>query len=260
MANEEKSDRDALSTAEDQAISYDRVVKNRVKQDRPYSHLIDLITIAEGSIVLDLGCGTGYLSSFLAELVGPSGHVIAVDPDRQRIRVAKANVKVANITFLVADGETFPEQEYDAVFCNAVMGSIENKLPVFNRVRKLLRPGGQFVLGVYLGLHPIFDEMSRLMGPEGEKKINAMWHHVPAEVFVELAKSSGFVVTKKEEDKIVYSYPNIDGVLENWYAATHGKFDPTLADPQKLKEFKDKFAGQEIVKKLPYGRFVLTKI
>ena len=60
------------------------------------------------------------LSSFLAERVGPSGHVIAVDPDRERIRVAKANVKVANITFLVADGETFPEQEYNAVFCNVV--------------------------------------------------------------------------------------------------------------------------------------------
>ena len=200
------------------------------------------------------------LSSFLAERVGPSGHVIAVDPDRERIRVAKANVKVANITFLVADGETFPEQEYDAVFCNAVMGSIENKLPVFNRVRKFLLPGGQFVLGVYLGLDPFVNELSKLMGPEGERKINAMWHHVPAEVYVELAKSSGFVVTKKEEDELVYSYPNIDAVIENWYAATHGRFDPTLADPQKLKEFKDKFEGQEVVKKLSFARFVLTKV
>ena len=88
----------AASTAEKQALVYDRVVRDHVKRDRPYSHLIDLrITIAEGSIVLDLGCGTGYLSSVLAERVGPSGHVIAVDPDRERIRVAKANVKVANI-------------------------------------------------------------------------------------------------------------------------------------------------------------------
>ena len=118
MATEEKDVHTvtAASTAQKQALVYDRVVRDHVKQDRPYSHLIDLITIAEGSIVLDIGCGTGYLSSFLAERVGPSGHVIAVDPDRERIRVAKANVKVANITFLVADGETFPEQEYDAVF------------------------------------------------------------------------------------------------------------------------------------------------
>ena len=79
-------------------------------------------------------------------------------------------------------------------------------------------------------------------------------------MYVELAKSSGFVVTKKEEDELVYSYPNIDAVIENWYAATHGRFDPTLADPQKLKEFKDKFEGQEVVKKLSFARFVLTKV
>ena len=64
MANEEKDvhTTTAASAAEKQALVYDRVVRDHVKQDRPYSHLIDLVTIAEGSIVLDLGCGTGYLS------------------------------------------------------------------------------------------------------------------------------------------------------------------------------------------------------
>ena len=48
-------------------------------------------------------------------------------------------------------------------------------------------------------------------------------------------------------------------MIENWYAATHGKFDPTLADSQKLKDFKDRFTGQEVVKKLSFARFVFIK-
>ena len=39
--------------------------------------------------ILDLGCVTGELSAYLAELVGPKGRVLAVDPDKERILVAK---------------------------------------------------------------------------------------------------------------------------------------------------------------------------
>jgi ubiquinone/menaquinone biosynthesis C-methylase UbiE len=41
--------------------------------------LISQISIKEGSKILDLGCGTGYLASVLGERVGPQGKVIGVD-------------------------------------------------------------------------------------------------------------------------------------------------------------------------------------
>ena len=42
-----------------------------------------------GDTILDLGCGTGELSAYLAELVGPEGKVVAVDPDKERILLAQ---------------------------------------------------------------------------------------------------------------------------------------------------------------------------
>ena len=42
-----------------------------------------------GDAILDLGGGTGELSAYLAELVGPEGKVVAVDPDKERIRRAQ---------------------------------------------------------------------------------------------------------------------------------------------------------------------------
>lgn len=44
-------------------------------------------TVDPGSVVLDMGCGSGYLASVLADRVGTEGKVIAVDPDVGRIKV-----------------------------------------------------------------------------------------------------------------------------------------------------------------------------
>ena len=37
--------------------------------------------------MLDMGCGTGEITSFIADQVGEEGEVIGVDPDQERIKV-----------------------------------------------------------------------------------------------------------------------------------------------------------------------------
>ena len=49
--------------------------------------LLGEISLTPGGVVLDMGCGSGYLASVLAEHVGPAGRVIAVDPDAGRVKV-----------------------------------------------------------------------------------------------------------------------------------------------------------------------------
>ena len=58
-------------------------------QEEDSLRLIRQLCPQEGMKVLDLGCGTGYLSKVLAERVGLRGKVVAVDPDKERLRIAK---------------------------------------------------------------------------------------------------------------------------------------------------------------------------
>ena len=109
--------------------------------------IIKDVVICEGSTILDLRCRTGYLSKMLSECVGHKiAMVVAVDPDGERLAIARAKYPSNNIEYIQADDQSFPAGEYDIIFSNLVIHWIDDKKAVFNRVYANLRPGGCFVL------------------------------------------------------------------------------------------------------------------
>jgi len=59
------------------ALDPDRNINNG--EPRLWAVLFDLLGIAVGTSVAHVGSGTGYYSAILAELVGPSGRVTAIE-------------------------------------------------------------------------------------------------------------------------------------------------------------------------------------
>ena len=95
--------------SDSEAASYER---NSEVQRRLGIQLIDQISIEKGAIVLDLGCGTGYLTKLLSERVGPEGKVVAVDPDGERLKIAREKYSSPNIEYIQADDKTFSPGQY----------------------------------------------------------------------------------------------------------------------------------------------------
>ena len=62
--------------------------------------MISMLNIPECSTVLDLGCGTGSLSRILSEKVGSKGRVEAVDPDGERVKIAREKYSASNIEYI----------------------------------------------------------------------------------------------------------------------------------------------------------------
>lgn len=59
--------------------------------------------VGQGKRILEIGCGTGNMTSWLAEQVGDSGHVYALDFNAEQIKIAKQHATergLRNITFL----------------------------------------------------------------------------------------------------------------------------------------------------------------
>jgi ubiquinone/menaquinone biosynthesis C-methylase UbiE len=62
------------------------------------AEIMDALGIAEGSIVADLGAGSGWFTIRLARRVGPNGHVYAEDIQRPMIQAIKVRVDRLGLT------------------------------------------------------------------------------------------------------------------------------------------------------------------
>jgi phosphoethanolamine N-methyltransferase len=97
-----------------------------------------------GKAVLDLGCGTGGITRFLAETYRPAS-IVGVDIDRGLIeRAGDRTGGAAGLSFrTVRPGPLpFADGSFDLVFSKDAMVHIENKEALFAQIFRVLRPGG----------------------------------------------------------------------------------------------------------------------
>ena len=116
--------------------------------DKQFNHgkrLIADLAIRPGEAVLDVGSGAGRLAEHVADLVGPQGVVVGVDPLPLRVAIAERKAR-ANLSFAVAAAEDlsrFADASFDAVFFNSVLDWIENQPAALAEAARVLKPGGR---------------------------------------------------------------------------------------------------------------------
>src|ERR1700730_3643412 len=110
--------------------------------------------IGPGQTVLDVGCGPGCASLVLAELVGPSGRVMAIDKSERFLRALDAmcrDRRIENINAYSADldaGE-FPNGIADRAWCRWVLAFVKDPRAVLARMAAALASDGVMVLHEY---------------------------------------------------------------------------------------------------------------
>lgn len=100
--------------------------------------LLDLLQPKPKELVLDLGCGDGALTE---KLVQAGCEVVGVDASPEMIKAAKAR----GLTAFVMDArELHFEQQFDAVFSNAVLHWVKEPELAVAGIARALKPGGRF--------------------------------------------------------------------------------------------------------------------
>jgi SAM-dependent methyltransferase len=111
--------------------------------------------ITVGSRVLDAGAGPGYATIDLAEIVGPTGEVIAVERSPHFFQYAQNAARLRglkNIKFRQADlmEESLGSLGCDAAWCRWVASFVSSPQQLIAEIAGALRPGGMAIFHEYI--------------------------------------------------------------------------------------------------------------
>jgi ubiquinone/menaquinone biosynthesis C-methylase UbiE len=110
--------------------------------------VVSSLPIEEGDVVVDLACGDGAYSYWLADRVGETGTICALDVSAAFLAVARRSVPSASlgsrIAFLRSDVHRPPVHEgrADLVWCAQSLYSLPDPVDSVRRMSRYVRPGG----------------------------------------------------------------------------------------------------------------------
>ncbi len=111
------------------------------QRQQPFHDLLALIEPHPGMRIVDLGCGTGELTSMLHSHVHAS-ETVGIDSSEQML--AKAPRNISGLRFEKQSIADFAgAQEWDLIFSNAALHWLPDHEAHFRRIAKGLRSGGQ---------------------------------------------------------------------------------------------------------------------
>ena len=107
--------------------------------------------VKSGMTVADIGCGMGFYTRFLAQMVGDQGRVWAVDLQEQMLRFAKKKAQkagvLARVNFVRCTQDDIKLTEpVDFALTMWVVHEIPDCLRFFQQLRNVLKPQGQYLM------------------------------------------------------------------------------------------------------------------
>jgi ubiquinone/menaquinone biosynthesis C-methylase UbiE len=113
--------------------------------------LLESVGLRAGSAIADVGCGHGAMTAWMAERVGPTGLVYAVDVSEQQLDVARQRIgNVPQVRFVPSGIETLPGklEPVDFVYARFLLLHLADPASAVRQMASLLRTGGALVLEV----------------------------------------------------------------------------------------------------------------
>lgn len=155
--------------------------------------------------VLELGCGTGYLTGLLASRF-PASDILALDFAGRMVEVARGRLKGFPVELDVADAETavFEPESFDLICSNATIQWFDTPAETLERLAAALRPGGRMVHSTF---GPgTFGELRKVVGAPGLPLR-------PAEQWASMLAASGLHAAGSTTRTVRFTYPSAAGFL-----------------------------------------------
>lgn len=157
----------------------------------PPDEVIAALDAQPGETVADVGAGTGYFALPLAQAVGPTGKIYAVDSQAAMLgrlleKLGPSIPAPIELVHAEADRTGLPNSSCDLWLLANIWHELDDCAAALREARRALRPGGRIAI---LDWHP---DVERVAGPPLEHRL-APAHaieHLRAAVFVAIDEST----------------------------------------------------------------------
>ena len=211
--------------------------------------LLEIVAPRSGERALDIGCGPGFVAEELAQAVGTSGEIHAIDSSESSVMMTRRRcAEFPNVQVQVADATQLPYP--DAYFDLAVSTQVYEYVPdvpsALSELRRVLRPGGRAAI-IDTDWHSILWHSS---DPVRMARILKAWdehlaHPVLPRTLGPLLRDAGFSlrdckvipyldVTYKPENYSFYMTKTIRGFVRGRHGITREEADAWSKDLQEL--------------------------
>jgi ubiquinone/menaquinone biosynthesis C-methylase UbiE len=125
---------------------------------QPPGPLIERSGIREGMTVLDVGCGSGAYTTFVARAVGPRGKVCALDIQAAMLRQLRKKLDrpayrdIRNVELYQQSAYDLPfaDGTFDVVYMVTVLQEIPDPGRALREARRVLKAGGKLAVSEFL--------------------------------------------------------------------------------------------------------------
>jgi len=205
--------------------------------------LLELLAPLKHERILDLGCGSGQLTSLIGQ---KAASVVGMDQSPEMI--AEAKNLYPGIDFLVGDAADFHfEEKFDAIFSNATLHWVLRYQEAAQAMYENLKPGGRLVLefGGKGNVQLIETQLKQSLAAHGYEKQSQkqLWYFPSIGEYSTVLENTGFRVTFAQHFDRPTELADESTGIKDWLSMFGGKFFDGISKLEMaiiIKEVQDK--------------------
>lgn len=223
---------------------------------------------ATGAQVLDVGCGFGGTSRYLAKAMGPKTQVTGITLSPKQVERGTELAKeqgVTNARFLVKDAlkMDFPDNSFDIVWACESGEHMPDKKAYINEMMRVLKPGGKFVMACWCQR----DDRAKPFDARDKRDLRFLYEEWTHPYFISIEGFAELI----DETKVMGPVKTanwVDETIASWrHSIWVGIYDPRgwIFKPRKyVKCVRDAYCLERMHRAfrrglMEYGMFAATK-
>ncbi len=195
--------------------------------------------IVRAGRILEIGCGTGYLTQLLRQL-NVAAPLVALDLDEALVAAARRRLgNGSGVSWLVADGEALGPGVFDLIIANAAFQWLTCPADTLSAYFQSLNPGGTLAFST-LGPRT-FQELAASLQLAADCWGQRAALSIPAQCFLDqegwsgLLTRAGFTDPRLRQEVVTANFPSVRHFLKALQATGATNPQPRAFSPRMLK-------------------------